>query len=430
MDLSAISQLGQQLQDFLVQQFTPPPGTKNNLGFLGSGVAVDSTSFLSNGQFNPARINQWLSLVVDPLGGVMLDGHQVDFTEWTATELAQAMYGQAVAAAPPNSDDFKAFAKAKSTAMENMGGDTTVCTAPLDWYDPARVPEWPTYSVTTTTSTSTSTAVNGGVAMPPPGTPPIKPIWAWRKLDTADITATRLDVAEGAILSHPATPIISPIQRRMPAFGASAGTTTLPAIHLASAASAVQVTETAQSQVSQRSFVSVDRLPSAVMAPKTTPAQALLVSHTIAIAGQQASTSSVNTNSLTLKLRYRVVSLSRVPWWNEFFLALKNWYIPSLDRADLIKESTPQKSIGVPVALILTSDVSVTAAWSAADRTAAVNNTHLGPWALNSATFTAIDSAGQSSLLIPGMQAIACIFRELPALPPLADPTHAAAAAT
>jgi hypothetical protein len=73
--------------------------------------------------------------------------------------------------------------------------------------------------------------------------------------------------------------------------------------------------------------------------------------------------------------------------------------------------------------LILTSDVSIRSAWSEADRAAATSNTHFGPWALNSAQFTSTSNAGEAILSIPGIQAIACIYRQLPALPPKADPS-------
>jgi hypothetical protein len=153
----------------------------------------------------------------------------------------------------------------------------------------------------------------------------------------------------------------------------------------------------------------------------------MLLSQAIATAANEATTSSVHSNSLSLHLNYQVVSLSRTPWWNELMVLLDNWYVPSCGRASLIEESTPEKTLGVPVALILTSNVSITAKWSDSDRAAATSNTHLGPWALTSSNFTAADSAGEAVLAIPGVTAIGCIYRELPPLPPKADPSLAGA---
>ena len=84
MDTTAASLLGDQLRDFFVKQFVkqfaPPPGTQTKLGFLGAGVAVSPDSFLSQGQFNPARVNSWLNIVIDPLGTITKDGDQVGAT--------------------------------------------------------------------------------------------------------------------------------------------------------------------------------------------------------------------------------------------------------------------------------------------------------------------------------------------------------------
>src|SRR4051794_7742191 len=192
MDTTAISILGQQLKDFLIKQFSPPPGARNRLGFLGTGIAVDPTSFLSAGQFNPARVNTWLDIVVDPVGRINAETDQVEAASWTATALMEAIAAEAMCLAPPDSDDYKAFAKAKSAAMQNLGGDTAVNTAPLDWYDPAQLPKWAECSLQASSSSSTGTGSG------PPASPagPAKPLWAWRTLQNVSsltIAAERLD---------------------------------------------------------------------------------------------------------------------------------------------------------------------------------------------------------------------------------------------
>src|ERR1700722_7568848 len=99
MDTAAIASLGQQLTDFFVKQFSPPPGTKTSLGFPGSGVAVDPGSFMNGSQFNPALVNRWLDVVADPLGEVATGSDAVAFTPWTATQLLEAVYSQAMSLA-------------------------------------------------------------------------------------------------------------------------------------------------------------------------------------------------------------------------------------------------------------------------------------------------------------------------------------------
>jgi hypothetical protein len=444
MDTSAIALLGQQLTDFLVKQFAPPPGTKTSLGFLGTGLAVDPNSFLSGSQFNPALVNKWLDIVVDPLGEVITSSDQVEFTPWTATQLLEAIYGQAMSLAPPDSDAQHGFAKAKSQAMEGLGGATIVSTAPLDWYDPARVAQWPTCNLTASSTSSSGTMVTLGEP------PPAKPLWAWRSLETMpiDYATVNFDAVLGQLNKKippaqtgvPTIRTINTIQDRRLAFAATpivAATQVASPIMSARLAPLGQAAGTAQavqlSRVSTESPISIDRIPASVIIERpvtaaqgseraVTAAQALMVSQAVSSAANRATTSSVATNSLSLGMKYQVVSLSRAPWWNEFLMLLNNWYVPGVGRASMIEDSDAQKVIGVPIALILTSDVSIEANWSESDRAAATSNTHFGAWALNSAQFTSTSSRGVATLAIPGIQAIACIYRQLPALPPQADP--------
>jgi hypothetical protein len=429
MDTTAVSLLGQQLKDFLVKQFAPPPGTKTSLGFLGTGVAVDPNSFLSGGQFNPARVNEWLNIVVDPLGEVITSSNQVEFTPWTATQLLAAIYNQATSLAPADSDAQHGFAKAKSQAMEGLGGATTVSTAPLDWYDPALVPQWPSCSLTASSTTSSGTTT--GIGDPPPA----KPLWAWRRLELSPIAGITENVERVAPADTGATlRKIFMVQNRRSAFAALPLVAESQAVQLSSPIMSArlaplgQAAGTAQavqlSRVNMESQISIHQVPASFISEQPiTPTQALMVSQAVSSAANQATTSSVASNSLSLCLKYQVVSLSRAPWWNEFFMLLDNWYVPGCARASMIEDSDAEKVIGVPIALILTSDVSIQSIWSDADRTAATSNTHFGPWALNSAQLSATTDTGEATLAIPGIQAIACIYRQLPALPPKADPS-------
>ena len=426
MDTTAVTQLGQQLNDFLVKQFAPPLGTKTSLGFLGTGIGVEPNSFLSGGQFNAARVNQWLDVVVDPLGKVSTSSNQAEFTPWTATQLLEAIYSQAMSLDPLGSEAQQGFARAKSLAMEGLGGATTVSSAPLDWYDPAQVAQWPTCSLTaSSTSSSASSSGTGQV-------PPARPLWAWRRLAPIQ-TVNNNAVAAAPAETGGALRTINSVQNRRIAFAAMVARPPIamvarspimseratPIGPAGAAAHAVQVSE-----VSTASQIAVARFPSSFVSERpVTPAQALIVSHAVSTAASQATTSSVASTSLTLQLKYRVVSLSRAPWWNEFLLLLNNWYIPGLDRATMIEDSDGQQVIGVPIALVLTSDVSIESTWSDADRAAATSSTHFGPWSLDSSHFTATSDAGKAFLVLAGMQAIACIYRQLPALPPKADPS-------
>src|SRR5437016_2814030 len=110
METTAASLLGEQLRDFLVKQFAPPPGTKTTLGFLGTGIAVCPDQFQSGqGQYNPARVNRWLNLVVDPLGTITKEGDHVESPGLTASVLMDAISTGARCVAPANSDDWREF---------------------------------------------------------------------------------------------------------------------------------------------------------------------------------------------------------------------------------------------------------------------------------------------------------------------------------
>jgi hypothetical protein len=427
MDSSAIAVLGQQLTDFLVSQFAPPPGSKTLLGFSGTGTAVDPNAFLNGSQFNPALVNNWLDVVADPLGEINAGSGQVGFSPWTATQLLEAIYSEAITLAAPDSDAQHMFAKVKSDAMEGLGGATTTRTAPLDWYDPASVPQWPDcrLTVASTSSSDTSTTL--------PAKQPAKPLWAWRKVDGIAVDAV-------AVKTAPAYTAYSTNKTRRYVFDASS-MSAFAASHAASPVLSERVLQVGKvtdrapvvslAPVTSVQQISVDRVATSVISQKTVSAtQALQVSQAASTAAAQASTSSVATSSLTMHAKYQLVKLSRAPWWNEFFLLLNNWYVPGLRRAELIEDNDGQSVTGVPIALILTSDVSIMASWSDADRAAATSSTHLGPWTLNSAKFVATSDAGMSALTIPGTQAIGCIYRILPALPPQGDPSLPAPAKT
>src|ERR1700694_1075143 len=173
MDDSAFDECGKQLCEFLAKQVAPPPGAKCVLGFLGQGVAVDPDSLLSNGEFNPARVNAWLNIVVEPLGSIGNDDNRVDPVPFTAYKLMDSVCNFSVSSAPTGSEAQQTFAKIKGRAMESLGGAATVDTAPLDWYDPKHLPEWPKCSLATTTTTkidSSNKALSSLNACPAGGT--------------------------------------------------------------------------------------------------------------------------------------------------------------------------------------------------------------------------------------------------------------------
>jgi hypothetical protein len=90
--------------------------------------------------------------------------------------------------------------------------------------------------------------------------------------------------------------------------------------------------------------------------------------------------------------------------------------------ASIVREADAEWVSGIPVALILTSDVKIAANWSESDRSMVSSSTHFGPWAVHATQFEESAVAGEAILSIPNMQAIACVYRDLPAVPPRHDP--------
>ncbi|WP_124599629.1 hypothetical protein [Burkholderia sp. Bp8963] len=473
MDTSAIDQLAQSLKEFLLAQFNAPPGTSHTLAFLGTGVAVQPESFLSDGQFNPARINHWLSVVADPLALVLRPENLAQATPWTATTLMEALATQAQSLAAPDSDEQKGFQRARSQAAENLGGDTSVATAPLDWYDPAQLPQWPHCILQTgqTQVDRTDTGPDGpGERRRPPELPPMQggvrpPLWAWRTMAAVHVedsdqfvsrfaTVDQLHLPPGLatqlLLNQPLHVVAA---AAAPAAASSPPSLSEPIAILrqpiamrASLAAARIASSSIVESVPAHPVPTVERPVSALLMPQaiqaavtaTAPAtraplaiqsvprarinalQAFEMSQAICAAADTASTQTVAANAFSLDMRYRVVELSRLPWWSELLLTLANWCVPGMERGALVAEATADRMTGLPVALLLTSDVKLESDWSESDRTAASSSTHFGPWILNGASFSSSTQTGKAVMAIPGIQVIGCIYRELPALPPCA----------
>ena len=146
MNASSFSAVGDQLEGFLSNQFTPPDGTQAVLGFFGSGLAVEPSSFIgADGNYNPARVNTWLNISLDVISAIQ--DHQVGSAVMSATQLMQAIGGSAMSTSPIGSQIALVLARTKSQMMEELGGATVIQAVPLNWYDPTTVAQWPNYGM-------------------------------------------------------------------------------------------------------------------------------------------------------------------------------------------------------------------------------------------------------------------------------------------
>ena len=406
MDTSAFSAVGDQLEGFLTKQFTPPAGTQAVLAFFGSGLAVEPASFLGDdGKFNPARVNTWLNTSLDVID--VVQDHRIGSPVMSATQLIQAIAGSAMSTEPIASDPAHVLARIKGQVMEDLGGATVIQTVPLNWYDPAGIARWSKFTMTSGSGSPTPPATP-----PSGGKPPIRvagpPLWAWRTLPQVK--------AETFVAIEPRPAMVPGGPRPMAAVA--------PAMANVGAAYARAPVAMAARTVSPATVAPAAVMRNPVAAEPVRIAPAALAYHTaLKTAADQASAQAVDTQSLSVELSYLLVSLSRAPWWNDLLLTMTNWYIPGQRKSSWVGASTPDVCYGVPIALILTADVQITAAWSQADRAAAANCSNIGPWSLAGTQFKSSGSSESATLLMPSMQAIGCVYRILPALPPQDDPS-------
>ena len=378
---SPFATLGQALQDFLSAQFTPPAGTSAALGFLGGGIAVDPATFyntMPDGQqvANPVLVNNWLNILVDKVVPVV--DAQASESLNTANGLMWEIASGAAALAAPSTPGGDFIAHLKSEARQMLGPEGTVnpvTTAPSDWYDPAKASGWPHYSETASSGT-------------PPPSPPVNPgIWNWRKIEPVHIPPVPPDerppIVPGPIREQ--LPVAGPIREELPLPGPIRE-------QLPMALSAVAVRE--------HVFVpdSIDLLT---------------------VAARNAQSQDVSASSLTLSLDYQLVALSRAAWWSDALVTAAGWYLPLQTAGSLCPGAEHAgQSVGIPVRLVVTSNVTVSGTWTDDDRTAASTSTHFGVWSLDGHQW----NEQTQTLSIPGMQAIACIYSLLPSLPPADDP--------
>lgn len=453
--------LGQQLQDFLSAQFQAPAGSSTVLAFLPAGIAVDPQSLYVGEQVNPMLVQEWLRIVADPLAEIV--GGSATTAQAHASTVMQAIALFATPTAPIGSDAANIIGRLKSLANSaTTPVSDVVDAAPLDWFDPSVVPTWPAHS-TTATAQPASTGTGGGLPAPIPIHLP--PIWAWRHLpaeglihrrpgpDPADVTSqdntNRQGAGDAGLRLTPVRAfrpfeegVSSPLRKNPAAMSRDFNTvsttdpgTTVVTQTEASHSTAAVARISPEVAASTISLVAAGAGESGQPPPTASPsANGVLRTDSVVLLDRNwlgaqsqiaaaADSAPVDAASLTLSLRYRLVQLSRSAWWSDLLVAAPGWCFAGQPAGSLVPGTLPSGTcVGMPVALVLTDEVSVTGTWTDGDKAALADSTHFGPWQLSAGE----GSSGAGSLQIPGMQAIAVIYQVLPILPPDADPGLAA----
>jgi hypothetical protein len=442
-DASGLLALGQALDEHLIGAYSPPPGTQTALGFL-PGVAVNPSSFAPTGVVNPFAVQTFLDTVANVLGPVV-DGRFAGFMS------AEQIYGMVIDVAwpldPPGTPAADAFLSVKDTARSAFGASPVkqLVTVPSDWYDAAGTEGWSTFSTSDTHQAGQQDASSTGDA-PPVRTPPVLPprerfeaLWRWRTLDpaaTADVVLpsqptvgegepvpvlvpdhSSVDLSEVSVRGHRS---VSSLVR----FRSVDGVDPSPARVLATAPRRQLLASLAANQG--------ELAPGESAVVRSTALARLIEVQTPVLVAEidddsdATSTQSVESDELTLSMEYCFVQVSRQAWWNDAILRMPRWYAPGCAAGAFSSgDSVGGLPLGVPIAMVLTRNVSVTGHWTEADRSAAESHTSFGPWSMHDAEMAYEESTEAATLTIPGMQVVAVVCALLPPLAPADDPALA-----
>jgi hypothetical protein len=206
-DASGLLALGRALDEYLVGEYSPPPGTQTALGFL-AGVPVSPVTFQNDGVVNPALVNAFLNLVVNKVAPVV-DGRFAG-SLLPAHQLFASLLAIGTPTAPPGTPAADAFAAMKTmagTAYGVLGAPHDVVTAPSNWHDPVNGDGWATFSTTTSSSSGSSEGSSAGETPPVVApNPRFEHLWQWRTLDPAMMAEVAMPAAE------PPQPDPAPVQ--------------------------------------------------------------------------------------------------------------------------------------------------------------------------------------------------------------------------
>ena len=482
---SGLLALGQALDDYLVGEYSPPPGTQTALGFL-PGIAVNPSSFAPTGVVNPLAVNTFLNSVLNVLGPVV-DGRFAGFLS------AHQIYGTVLDVAfpvdPLGTPAADAFLSVKNTARSAFGASPVkqLVAVPMNWYDPASSEGWASFSTSASGAAGSAESSSEGETSPKPSpkpmpgeTPPIiaperfEKLWQWRTLDDGARAQVVLPAPEAATVTTSEDPPVvvrdhrtkvnGPIVRdhrgidlsdvsvrdhrsvsRSFSSQAVADFKLAPSrqVMLQAVAAAPTVAEAQVQPVlataPRRQLIAAlaDDQPMFAAGDDVTVksqavAQLIETQAPVLVAeidddAETSSTQTVESHDLTLSLEYCFVQVSRDAWWNDAVLRMPRWYAPGC-KAGAFSSGTTVGGLplGLPIAMVITRNVQVSGRWSEADRAAAESHTSFGPWSTHESTMEYDESNQSATLAIPGWQVVAVVCALLPPLAPADDPSLAA----
>ncbi len=395
-----IDKLGSAVQDFFSSQYPPVAGATAVFAAQPCGMPVDTAAFASNLLLPAQEINDLADITARVIAGQF----------WPTLITATGLFELLLSAMPTDGmtgDQLAEFGKLRGSADESFHNQlANISATPANWWDATASSNWTTHSIS-------SDQVTGTV------TPPVLP-WNWHVLPPRHLPVLSLglhrdflpvDQAMSSIAAHPS------LSETDSTTFVRTNNTGLHQVMTAPAADSLRLT------TSSAQSISIATAATGSMGTITATAKPLTMvdsSRAIAQIVSVASIQTVQAEHLSVSFDYCLVNLSR-SWWNELFVAMKGWYIPTYSTGDLATGSVDGSGgqcPAIPTALFLVRNVSISGSWSEQDRVAIPDAASFGPISLIGRS---IDS--NLTISIPGMQIIGWMANILPQLPPASDPS-------
>ncbi len=400
-----IDKLGSAIQDFLTSLYPPLAGATSVFAAQPGGLPVDTSAFASNLLLAEQEINDLADITARVLSGQF----------WPTLIKASGLYEILLSSMPTGSmtnDQLSEFGQLRSSAdadYHNLPNEITA--TPANWWDMTANGNW-------TTHTTSSDEITGTLPVP------VLP-WHWRVLPVYHLPILQGGLRPGIFPVERALSIVAARSPQMATSPLSAMHMEMPGLHQIMTTPGVEAASIPSSTVQPISTMMPVIHPIAqpviqpVIQPVARPISMLASQRVIAQLISVSSTQMVEAERISVSFDYCLVKLSRT-WWNELFVAIKGWYIPTYGAGNLAAGSvdgSEDQCPTIPSAMFLVRNVSISGSWSEQDRTVIPSAASFGPISLIGRS---IDS--NLTITIPGMQIVGWMADILPALPPMSDP--------
>lgn len=456
-DSDQLATIGQKLTAALTSAYGSADSSAA-LVFLPGGVTVPA-DLVQSGIVNPAQVQTFLEtnfdwpFVVSPSESAV---HGKDASRGTASQIYMIAATSAQPLGSPTDDGWKRVTSEIAVAQKNLGATNTpglVC-EPDDWVLPSNTAYWTVFNSTDTQAQEVpSTKATPSPTQPPSAPTTTAPASLMQPQSALSATATvspsfALNPRLWSIRFAPTTPmrVSAPPIAPAPVIERPVEMIQRPAALNASRMTNLTPGPAAMEPICRVAQPPAGTTPQVAAAPASTtndltpkPAAIPPITQSGSPSGESVQqVTTVPASTITVQLQHQCVTLGYmsggVSWWDGAFLADTGWFIPGMCRGALLPlpqatAANPDLAYGIPVALVVVQNLSISGNWSdeAAAALAAPGGS-LGPFSLAGATAT-LGNDGTVTYSRPGMQVVAVLCSQLPVLPPVDAPATAPSAA-